>query len=297
MATLRVRMFGQPVDFVDCPGLLDGFLSILSGWAIDGPLPVDDTPAYVTFTRDAEGHHWNAPWLADGCERKIVPSISTVDAVCDFHYEFIDWFADRHPAHLCLHAAAVRIGDGLVLFPCVQRAGKSTLVGQFAAMGHEVFGDDVVGIEPRRDHGFALGLAPRLRLPLPVRAMTSDLERFLLDRRGLGDETCMYLDLRPGEIADLGRTAPIRAICILERKDEGAAEIGDLSVSRALRSLIDQNFGVLHRPGRIFDRLRAVAEQADRYVLRYSDLRDAADRIVGRMTSHVGREDATCRAA
>lgn len=85
MTTLRLRIFDQPVDFVDCAEVADGFRSILRGWQID-EVPFDpDVRPHLSFKRRDYGYFWEAPWIEDKTRREKDPSVSVMDAVCDFH--------------------------------------------------------------------------------------------------------------------------------------------------------------------------------------------------------------------
>lgn len=50
------------------------------------------------------------------------------------------------------HAAAADLGDGLVMFPGVSNAGKSTLVTQLLRRGHEYLTDEAVAVDVRSLH-------------------------------------------------------------------------------------------------------------------------------------------------
>lgn len=95
-------------------------------------------------------------WLTD-------PPDDPFTAVEDFHYRFLDWHSLENRNHFCLHGAAVRLGDGLVVFPSKKKAGKSTLVSELARQGETVFCDDVPPVDPESWHGIAFGIQPRVR--------------------------------------------------------------------------------------------------------------------------------------
>lgn len=276
MKIQRYRIFDETVDFVDCPEVAVGFRSILRGWSID-ELPHDSRhPAYITFRRGKNRFSWNAPWL-EGRERRLQdPSRTLFDAICDFHYEFIDWYVARNPEYFCLHMAAAIFPCGAVLFPCEQKAGKSILTVQLAQRGHRILGDDVVAMTPEAGHATALGLLPRLRLPLPEKVLTLDLIDFIQNRSVLSDKYYQYVDLAEGEISSFGEKAPICGVVLLERRKKAKAGLTRLSVSSALKALIDRNFGRLRDPDGIFDRLRQIASDNPCYTLRYSRPEEAA---------------------
>jgi len=275
MAVHRYLIYGEPVDFVDCREVADGFASILSGWDVREVAHDPLVPAYVTFRRDGGIYDWQAPWIKGRNRRDDDPSLDLMEAVCDFHYEFIDWFADRNPRHFCIHMAAVEFAGRAVLFPAVQKTGKSTLALHCASRGRALLGDDVVAIDPDIGEAVALGLMPRMRLPLHPR-FDAAFRAFMAARAGLSDRRWQYVTLGAGEIVPYGRRLPIGGVVILDRRKDVAATIEQVMPSRALKALIDRNFGALNEPGRIFDCLRQTVLDTDCRLLTYSDPDEAA---------------------
>lgn len=277
MAVLRYEIFGEAVDFVDCPEFADGFLSILRGWTFR-PVPHDSFRLpYLTFEKKRGGYHWRSPWLTEHQHARRGKSRSVQEAVCDFHYEFIDWYADRHPQNFCLHTAAVAFADGAALFPAVQCAGKSTLTMHLAMRGHRLLGDDVVAIDSLNLAAVSLGLLPRMRLPLPRGRADPDYPDFLEARAGLTDRTWHYAAMRDGELQVLGERAPIAAVVLLDRRPSGAASLSTVTAGEALKTLIDQNFGIVDRPNLVYDRLKALALSTRCVRLEFSRPGEAAD--------------------
>lgn len=275
MAVRRFSIFDQPVDFIDCDDVAAGFQSILRGWTIT-ETPFDPSVApYLSFEKRSYGYHWDAPWIPDRTRRVDNPSVSVMDAVCDFHYEFIDWFVDRHPDFFCLHTAAVAFAGKAVLFPSAQKAGKSTLTIELASRGHQVLGDDVVALTPDGRQAYALGLLPRIRLPLPPEAIAGSLRGFVDAHAGLSDRHWMYVDLPAANLLPLGASVPVGGIVLLERGHDEAS-LTPVTRSQAIKALIDQNFGRLRDPDAIFDCLQALAESSDCMLLRYARPADAA---------------------
>lgn len=279
MAVSRFEIYGEPVDFVDCREVAEGFRSILAGWDMREIAPDPAIPAYVTFRREGGIYDWQAPWIKGRNRRDDDPSLDLMEAVCDFHYEFIDWFADRNPHHFCVHMAAVDFAGKAVLFPAIQKTGKSTLSLHCVLDGNALLGDDVVAIDPVTGEAVALGLMPRMRLPLHPRFGPS-FRAFMADRIGLADRRWQYVSLGPGEIVPHGKRLPIGGVVILDRRKGVAACLEPAKPSRALKALIDRNFGVLQQPGRIFDSLRAIVLGADCRLLTYSDPAEAAALLI-----------------
>ena len=275
MTTDRFELFGALVDFIDCREVAEGFASILRGWEVR-ETPCDPArPAYVTFRRSGGIYDWNTPWCSGRGRRDADPSRNLMEAVCDFHYEFIDWYADRNPAHFCVHMAAVEFGGGAVLFPAIQKTGKSTLALHCAQQGHRLLGDDVVAVDGATSEAITLGLLPRMRLPLHD-SFKPDFVNFVARHAGLSDERWQYVALGDEQIAPCGTRVPISGIVLLDRRREGPASIARAAPSAALKAMIDRNFGVLDDPGRIFDCFHALVRRVDCLVLTYSDTREAA---------------------
>jgi len=214
------------------------------------------------------------------------PPVSAMQVVCDVHDVLFDWFLKASPRHLCLHGAAVRIGGGLVCFPSVQKTGKSTLCVALAARGHTVYGDDVLAIEPQESRGVALGIVPRLRKPLP-KGLGARLIRFVTERAGPADRRWVYAELRDGEIAPLGATAPIEAFVLPQRGTRGA-KLEPVAKSEMLREILLQNFARRVPPVETLDRLMQLTERVPCYRLRYGAVMGAARLIEQRF----GREPA-----
>src|SRR5947209_2721729 len=175
---LALGAFGWTIAFTDCPAVVEGLEAILTGWRLRR------LPSAAGLRPDARVRRTRAgfAWQSDRMPKPELwdehPPGSAMQVVCDVHDVLFDWFLKANPRHVCLHGAAVRIGAGLVCFPSVQRAGKSTLCVALAARGHAVYGDDVVAIEPGQSRGAAFGIAPRLRKPLP-QAVGARLRRFV----------------------------------------------------------------------------------------------------------------------
>jgi hypothetical protein len=279
MAVCRFEIYGEPVDFVDCREVADGFRSILAGWEMREIAIDPAVPAYVTFRRERGIYDWQAPWIKGRNRRDDDPSRDLMEAVCDFHYEFIDWFADRNPTHFCVHMAAVEFAGKAILFPAIQKTGKSTLSLHCAHLGKALLGDDVVAIDPHTGEAVGLGLMPRMRLPLHPR-FGDGFRDFLTARAGLTDRRWQYVSLRKEEILPYGTRLPIGGVVILDRRQDGRAEIGPVKSSRALKALIDRNFGALAEPGRIFDCFRDIVASQPCRRLTYSDPAEASALLI-----------------
>ena len=200
---------------------------------------------------------------------------SAVGAACSVIVDVVKGYVEENPSRLCLHCGSVAFAGRLVIFPSEYRAGKSTLVARLAAGGHQVFGDDVLPLSDDDACGLALGLAPRLRLPLPDEAATA-FQQFVAKHAGPGDGYYQYLDLPEGRLARRGATLPLGAVILLDRQADGAACLGRASRSATLQALITRNFARTAPAGDLLDRLHRVMDRLPLFALRYSDLEDAA---------------------
>ena len=115
------------------------------------------------------------------------------------------------------HAGAVEAAAGLILLLADTTGGKSTLALTLAAYRWQLFADDRLGLSRDREAsiGIALGLAPKLRLPLPQSAPR--LAEFAAERASRRELALTYLALGPEEQAGAGTRAAVAACLLLER--------------------------------------------------------------------------------
>ncbi len=288
---LALGAFGWTIAFTDCPEVVEGLEAILTGWRLRR------LPSALSRRQDAQvkrmrtGFAWRSSRMPKPQLWDEHPPVSAMQVVCDVHDVLFDWFLKANPRHLCLHGAAMRIGGGLVCFPSVQRTGKSTLCVELAARGHTVYGDDVLAIEPGEGLGVALGIAPRLRKPLP-KSVGALLFRFVNERAGPFDRRWVYVGLRESEIAPLGETAPISAFVLLRRGARGA-RLEPVPKSEMLKEILLQNFAHQVPPVETLDRLMRLTERVPCYRLRYGSVMGAAqliERRFGREPARSGRK-------
>lgn len=271
---------GWRLAYRNCPDVARAVADILFGWPV-APVSLRHPGKLIaTVVKRDDEYQWLGPQESMPHEWRRSPPCTPMEAVCDIHDVFFDWFLAENPDMLCLHGAAARIGAKLVLFPSVGKAGKSVLTAALAAAGHQVYCDDVLAIEPRKRRGVALGFAPRLRQPLP-NGLSRNLTQFIEARTGFADRKWRYLSLRRGEIAPLGQKAEIGAIVLLDRRPSGRARLRQAEAGCVLRELILQNFATTPPPLAIFERLHGICMNARQHVLTYSRPEAAVD-LLGR---------------
>jgi len=109
----------RPVSFIDCGNLPSTIQSLLRGWRAS-PLGHDaQSSPCITVTGTPEGFQRESLWLDEPVIFK-----NPVNAACDFLVDFFKAYLEGNPGHLTLHCAAVRAGDGLLLFPGAYGTGK-----------------------------------------------------------------------------------------------------------------------------------------------------------------------------
>jgi hypothetical protein len=180
----------------------------------------------------------------------------------------------RDPALICLHGGAARLPKGVIALAGDSGAGKSSIAMVLAARGHRLFGDDRVGLAlPAAAVG--LGLAPKLRWPLPPRA-DAGFTRYVEDRAAWWGEDAVILHPRPGEAAALGERAPLAAIVVLSRgdRDDGLAA---MPPSAAVRALLPHCFAPHVAAERLVETLAATARRVPVARLAFTESARAAD--------------------
>ncbi len=262
-----------PVSILGCDPLLPFLCPPISTW----PHAILETAApdsVLTLARTQTGyrvetrvHHFTSHDYVDRYE-----------AIAGFFAELYTAFIAANPELLCIHAAALKMGDGLFVFPASGKAGKSTLAVHGAAAGALLFTDDVLAIQDDAGLGVSLGVAPRLRLPLPAN-VTAGFRAFLDDRDVLGNGYGKFVGLRPGEMARFGATAPIAAIVLPERVERGAASLEPIGKSDVLRDLMRRNFTQSIDAEAKVSRLLQIAKAGTCYRLRYATCEDALARL------------------
>jgi hypothetical protein len=259
----------RPIALIGCTHLRTCLAAVSPGWRFEEASSPPADPIIRILYREDEGYRLESPWLAlpfhDDTE---------VGIACAFVLDLIAAYVAEHPALFCLHCAAAEFAGRLVIFPSSYHAGKSTLAVRLAAAGTPIYTDDVLAVTSSGDQGVALGIAPRLRLPLP-RGAGRQFRRFVAHHRGPGNQRYLYLNLPPGTQTPHGRQAPIGGFVLLDRQPSGRAELVPTSKGRALRRVIVQHFARSFAATAMVDRLRGLVERVPCFSLRYTRLDDA----------------------
>lgn len=255
----------KPVALIGSDDLVACFSAVLRGWRFTECASPPAAPPIITIRKTAKGYGIASPW------RKSPGRYGDrVDAACSFIVDLLRAYIADAPSLLCLHGAAAEFAGRLVVFPTPYRSGKSTLTAYLAAAGVRVYADDILPIEADRGLGFAPGILPRLRLPLPDGASAA-FRGYIDSRRGLANRRYLYLDLEPRELAPLGVQAPIGGFVLLNRDPAARPELTPASASEVLQRVVLQNFAREVSAADILSRLNALVGAARCFTLSYAD--------------------------
>ena len=275
MQDIIFRGLNAPLRLTGAEAILPVLCAVAHGWPFDCvAVEASRSPFYSITTQPGAPHFWCECHLDDRPKRWF----DAVNAVCDVVSALALALPAERPELICLHAAGIRFAERLVVFPNIRKAGKSTLSAALAKAGFQVFSDDVIPVlfsdEPRA-HGLAMGIAPRLRLPLPE-APGAAFRDWV--GRAAGPANGQYQYLTAKNQPPHGATLPVGAFVILDRQDTPvAARLDPVPPDAAMDALLFQNFT---RDRHSADILRLIgATLSDRPVFRlvYSDLEDAVE--------------------
>lgn len=225
----------HPVDLAGCDELLSPLSRLFAAWPHRRAEAEALSEAIISIRKAPRGEYrLAAPWL----DRPLV-SETTVELLCNLGVDLVNAYFRCHPSSHCLHAAAARFADGLVVFPNTNKAGKSVLTAALARSGLETYGDDLLAVSPEFD-GMAFGIPPRLRKPLP--ASEPELAEFVRGRVLMEDSRYCYLDIAASRLAAYGSRRRIGAVVLLDRRASGDARLLPADRDKAMDAISHQQF-------------------------------------------------------
>lgn len=254
------------VALPDDPTLMSGLMACLKGMA-PRTLPCPPAMCFGTIRQRRDGYCYDGPALAHP-----MTGLTVTGTVCALIADLTLAACDALPGGIGLHCGAVEIGGRLVLLTGPHRAGKSTLVARLSAEpGLRLFCDDVLPVTAE-GFGLALGIAPRLRLPVPEGAQT--LRDHLDAHLVLSDDRYGYL--MPPSLVAHGDLAQLGGLVVLRRMPPGTpARLHRLSEADALCHLLERTLSELHSAEAAHARVAALIAGLPTMTLAYSDLDEA----------------------
>lgn len=268
----------RPLQFVgmgDSIALGNGTEAVAA--ALDSILPhwprcqvIEGAPRIEVDLQDGE-HRIASPWL-ETPQWAATPA----SAACALIIEMARSWLHARPGMLCLHCAAIERHGRLIVIAGTNRSGKSTLAAALGEAGATVICDDMLPLTEDGD-GVALGVPPRIRLPLPDSLKTGLVGR-AAERLVAADERYGYT--MPRAMAPHGTSLPLGGIILLDRIEAGETSFHAVDRGEALAQLLLRN---LHRDidaGNTLDRLLKLADRLPVARLRYADIEDAVGRLM-----------------
>nr|WP_249410136.1 PqqD family peptide modification chaperone [Halomonas venusta] len=263
---------------IDAEQLLPVIHQAMPGWRLT-PCEFQQNIPSICVWRHPNGYWQEAPALPEGMLLDT-PAGTACSVIADLAGAYLR----HHPEHIGLHCGAVEVNQQLFIFPNSHRAGKSTLTAAFAAAGYRVFGDDVLALT-RCGEGIALGVAPRLRLPLPE-ALAPEFHQFVADHLGPHDDRYGYLALNEQQLAPHGVRCPLGAVLLIER-DESLSEpqLVRLQPGDGLWQLLQQNFAEHESDQALIERFLPLLKDLPCFLIRYRDAYEAATWLAAEIDS------------
>ena len=273
MELIKFSQLEQPVAMDNCGTLLPILNAAMRDWNCERVESASTEPKINLELIDA-GFKRQSPWLDKASIFK-----DPLDAVCDLTVDLIHAYIAEHENLLCLHCAAVQIGGNLTVFPTTYRGGKSTLTTKLASLGVKIFSDDVLPVNKLDLRGLALGILPRLRIPIPNNSSTA-FHKFVDCHNGPGNHRYQYVALDEDHLAKAGSIAKINRFILLERQDEGRAELEEIDKALVLKSVILRNFARENPAIDILDALHRIVDNSDCYSLRFANTDEAGELLL-----------------
>lgn len=262
---ITLPRLGRCLRVEGAPEVVEALAQAMPGWPMTLHPAQGQAPELYIY-RDADGL-----WQGSHDEADELDLPSSASAVCRLVGELVGRRLAVDTSLLGLHCGSVQTAGQLVVFPESSKAGKSTLSVAFAAAGYRVFGDDVLGLTAQGE-GVAMGMAPRLRMPLPGSFSTEFVE-YAERHAGPEDEGYRFVIPAAGCLAGYAEASPIGTIVLLER----AAQIVEpqvlmLSTGEGLLQLLWQNFAASDTPNQaLLERLLPLVDRVQCLLLRYSE--------------------------
>lgn len=263
----------EPVHLIDADDLLIDIPKILPSWNFKTEtISEGNLEGSISVAGKNNKFCLRSPRIAGGDCRT-----HRVDAICGLIVEIVWSYLNSNSDLLCLHCAAAKFDDSLVVFPSTYRAGKSLLTACIANADVQIFTDDILPVLPTQDgcFGLANGIQPRLRLPLPTDSLSEEDTKFITDQDVVKSNRYCYLNLKPSELAHRGTRSRIASFILLDRQEDRSAELLPVGTADMLSAVIWQNFARQMESPIILQHLKDLVETTQKFRLVYDRPTDA----------------------
>jgi hypothetical protein len=284
---LRFAGVGKHLCIPDDPELLGGIDQVIPSWQYTrqpGQQPCNLGDECVVRVRhnlqqagtfDIESAYLDEP----------LRGLPMASAVCAVVADLLEAFSEQATTPIVFHAGAFAIDNRLIAITGPGRAGKSTLISRLCAEPKlQVFCDDVLPVGPQGE-GIALGVSPRLRLPLP--ADSSEAFRQMVARH-LGPHDSRYGYVCPATLAPHGTHLPLSALVVLDRQADTPARLHHIQQDDGLFYALQQNMGHFESPGEALAATQALLGGITCVRLVYSNLEEAVQLLQQAFSSPTG---------
>jgi hypothetical protein len=256
-----------PVVLQRSPHVADGLQKILRGWEpVIRHTSDDGVSALARATRKGDGFEIHSIFLDEP-----MAGLSAASAVCGIVADLSQAYVEERSGFIGLHCGAFMLNGILIAIAGPARSGKSTLISRLTMeVGIRILCDDVLPVSPEGiAHG--LGIAPRLRLPLPGDASAAfrshvGQHMVLKDRR--------YGYIVSPSLAPHGTRAALSILVVLSRDAASEATLHRLDSVDAVHHLLMRNVAEIES-ARAFETATALAGHLACFQLNYSDLETA----------------------
>ena len=260
----------HPVFLPDDQTFLASLGAVVRGWH----------PRIGSADAGPAGHGAHSCILPDGRDYTLYSThidepfaaLPMASAICAVVADLAQSFIQQRSDGLTLHCGALSFGAGVIALAGSARAGKSTLMARLSAEPDaHIFCDDMLPVTAD-GQAMALGIAPRLRLPLPD-AASPGFRAHVRAHPGPADDDYGYV-IAP-TIAEHGTVLPLRVLLLLDRRDRGPARLHRLNPGEAERGLLDHSMNGFAGPAAALDMVQRLASGLVSARLVYSDIEDA----------------------
>jgi len=276
---VAVRFAGvnRPLIVANAPEVISGISAVTRGWdRTYGPAsPTDLDKGAGRVDRGQRGFD-----VASSFVETRFMGLPLASAVCAALADVAEARAATYPEVALLHAAAVEMRGQVVAFVGRSRAGKSTLVARLGMRDDLlVYCDDMLPVNPDGT-AVALGIAPRIRLPLPPAAKPAFCAHVAAATVLVDDS---YAFLSTPNLAPYGTTAKLGAVVWLDRSARGKPRISAVPAAEAISRLREADMQTADDAGARATRLEAIVAGVTCLEMVYADLEEAVATICSLM--------------
>lgn len=273
---LKFKSVSRPVRLAQGLKILPHLVRVFAKWPYREVRAEGSGDPAISIIEDGGTFRLQAPWVDR--ERRYETAADVADGMA--HHIVRAWMAENQD-FIGIEAAAARFGNDLAVFVGGPRSGKSLLVSCLAASGHMAFADSALPVSAETSCGFALGVAPRLRLPLPD-TLSGALRTLVEQNTDSGADHLGYLKQPTAQMGVFGDSARIGAFVLLDRSDGRATALRPAAAGTVLKRLLLGSFDSLPSTRTSLELLHRLVCDTACYKLTWSDPIEAVNALRAR---------------